>query len=163
MRGRTAAVPALSMFLAASLAVAGCGASRTLPGATGGTAASATQTAFSIAAPGNGATVSTETITVSGVGPAGEPIVRDIPMAPDDKATVGSDGRWSLDVTLDQGSNDLIFRVGDDKSTAISLNVIYAPQASLRLARRLLSTGHLRPPSRPPCRRRPQCRPPSSS
>jgi hypothetical protein len=98
---------------------------------------------FSIAAPETGATVSTETITVSGSGPAGEPIVRDIPMAPDDRATVGSDGRWSLIVRLDRGSNDLTFRLGDDKSTAITLTVTYAPEPTLAIAEPLVTAEPL--------------------
>ncbi len=77
--------------------------------------------------PEDGATVTTKTVVVRGTAPAGSRIVRDIPNAPDQSARAGSDGRWSLKITLKRGVNDLRFRLADAKATTRVLRVVYAP------------------------------------
>ena len=82
-----------------------------------------------ITSPAEGATVNTEELTISGTGPPGTAITQDVSFAADHHTTASSDGTWSMVVTLHQGANHLRFRVGDDQSTSVDLNVSYAPSA----------------------------------
>ena len=59
------------------------------------------------------------------LGPPGARVVHDISLAPDEETTV-SGGTWTLSVKLAAGENDLVFRLGDDRSTAVHLHVRYA-------------------------------------
>lgn len=91
---------------------------------------------FLVLKPANGATVSSPsaTTTVSGTGPAGATVVRDIFLRPDTTAVAGPDGTWSMPVELSEGSNELTFRVGDDRSTEVKVSVTYvktAPAATI--------------------------------
>ena len=83
-----------------------------------------------ILAPGSGATVTEDVVIVTGSAPPGARIVRDISFAPDDEVLASPDGRWSMPVSLDEGSNRLVFRVGDDSSTEVVIDVTYAPPAA---------------------------------
>lgn len=84
---------------------------------------------FAITSPGDGKVSETKTITVAGTAPDGAEVVRDRSFAPDDRvrATVG---KWSMTVDLDEGENELTFRIGDDESTARKITVIYRPMAA---------------------------------
>ncbi len=82
---------------------------------------------FDFVSPEDGATVTSKTIVVQGTAPAGSRIVRDIANAPDQSTRAGSDGTWSLKVTLKRGINTLRFRLGDEKATTRLLRVDYAP------------------------------------
>jgi hypothetical protein len=88
----------------------------------------ATSQPLAISSHQSGAQVATQTVVISGTAPAGARIVRDISGAPDDDAVAARDGRWKLEVELDQGRNELTFRIGDDKATAITLDVTYIPE-----------------------------------
>jgi Glucodextranase, domain B len=83
---------------------------------------------FAITSPVDGAVSETKTITVAGTAPDGAEVVRDISFAPDDRvrATVG---KWSMTVDVDQGENELTFRIGDDNSTAKTITLTYRPTA----------------------------------
>jgi hypothetical protein len=87
-------------------------------------------TAFEVVEPADGMTVTTPSVTVRGHGPAGATVVRDISFAPDDKATVAASGEWSMTVALDEGANDLTFRLGEDKASAITITVAFVPDAA---------------------------------
>jgi hypothetical protein len=106
----------------AMLALVGCSASSP---ATSSTAPNATIApgSFSIDQPAQGATVSQSHVDVSGRASPGSRIVRDISFAPDEEATAAADGAWTMSVELGEGSNDLVFRVGDDHSTEIHLRL----------------------------------------
>ncbi len=82
-----------------------------------------------ITAPADGTTVDTPTITVTGTAPDGAEVVHDIPFAPDDRVTAAG-GRWSMTVELDEGANELTFRLGDDEDTARTITVTYRPAAA---------------------------------
>jgi micrococcal nuclease len=77
--------------------------------------------------PVDGAEVTAAGIVVTGVGPAGARIVRDISLGPDDVAIADASGAWSMPVELEEGANELVFRIGDDQSTAVELTVSLAP------------------------------------
>lgn len=79
--------------------------------------------------PLDGATVATDRTTVTGTGPEGATVVRDISRAPDDDTKVVG-GRWSMSVMLAEGDNELVFRIGDDESTAVRLRVVYDPNSA---------------------------------
>lgn len=123
------AVLVLVTVISAALAGAGCSGSS--PGGTSRpvaeTTAAAGSGALSITSPANGATVATASVTVIGTAPAGARVVRDISLAPDDETTADASGRWRIAVNLDEGSNELTFRIGDDKSTAVTITVTYSP------------------------------------
>jgi hypothetical protein len=80
---------------------------------------------LTISTPAQGAVLSTQMIRVTGRGPAGSKVVRDVSFALDDEVIVGTDGGWSMEVQLDEGPNDLVFRIGDDTSTEMRLGVTY--------------------------------------
>ncbi len=77
--------------------------------------------------PVDGSTVTTKAIVVLGTAPAGSRIVRDISNAPDQSTRSGTDGTWSMKVSLRKGINNLRFRIGDEKATTRTLRVLYAP------------------------------------
>ena len=52
-------------------------------------------------------------------------------MRPDDTATAGPDGAWHMDVRLEEGRNELTFRLGDDESTEQQLVIVYDPALAL--------------------------------
>jgi hypothetical protein len=83
-----------------------------------------------VIAPSSGATVADNVVIVTGIAPPGARIVRDISFAPDDEVIAGPDGGWSMAVTLDAGSNRLVFRVGDDSSTEEVIDVTFTPRPS---------------------------------
>ena len=122
---RTLSIGAIAAF---AMVAASCGS--------GGTATSTAESPTAppsgnlvILQPQDGAIVATETITVSGTAPEGTRIVRDISLAPDDETTA-TGGTWAIPVKLSEGSNVLVFRVGDDKTTTVRLTVTYDPNAS---------------------------------
>lgn len=81
---------------------------------------------IAITSPADGQAVSGTSIVVSGTAAPGARIVRDISGAPDQSTTADSSGRWSMTVALTPGDGTLTFRVGDDKSTAVSLHLALA-------------------------------------
>ena len=99
------------------LALAGCSAG------TSGT--------LTITSPGEGAVVTTRSIDISGTAPAGAEVVQDISFSPDQRTTADSSGRWTVTVDLDEGANELTFRIGSDKSTARTIHVTYTTPGAL--------------------------------
>ena len=94
-----------------------------------GGAPAAADGAISVTSPGDGETVNTSFVTVFGTGPDGATITRDISLAADDHSTVAN-GIWSMPVELDEGENELVFRNGDEESSAITVVVTYAPDSA---------------------------------
>jgi hypothetical protein len=82
---------------------------------------------ISIESPQDGAAVATKEVTVIGIAPPGLSITRDISFGLDQHATVDGTGHWAINVSLEQGDNVLVFRIGDDRSTERKLRVTYAP------------------------------------
>jgi hypothetical protein len=90
------------------------------------TAAPSQNVAFSILFPTSGATVLDADVVVEGFAAPGARIVRDISFQPDQSTVAGADGAWSISVSLSTGANALVFRVGDDRASAIKLTVYRA-------------------------------------
>jgi hypothetical protein len=84
-------------------------------------------TPLAILSPQDGATLDTDAIIVVGGGPANARIVRDISFGFDDETVSDANGTWAMEVDLDEGPNVLVFRVGDDTATEVTLEVTYAP------------------------------------
>lgn len=114
MRRTPAAVLATFIVLAATIAACNTATSSQA----GGT--------LRITDPANGSTVSSKSVTVRGSAPAGATVTQDISLGPDQHTTADASGNWQLAVDLDEGSNDLKFRIGDDESTAIAFRLTYA-------------------------------------
>ena len=118
---------AIVIAVLVTLLVAGCSSSGTKITDDGqGSVPEAAGDVLTIISPADGITVNRGAITVEGTAPDGADVVRDVSFGGDDHTTA-SGGRWSMDVELDEGENQMTFRVGDDKTTATTLLVIYAP------------------------------------
>jgi hypothetical protein len=75
--------------------------------------------------PQDGAVVATKDVTVIGIAPPGLSITRDVSFGLDQHATVDGTGHWAMSVELKEGQNDLVFRIGDDRSTERRLRVVF--------------------------------------
>jgi hypothetical protein len=85
--------------------------------------------ALSIQSPQDGQVVATKDVTVIGLAPPGLTVTRDISFGLDQHATADGTGHWAIVVGLQEGQNDLVFRLGDDRSTEKRLRVIFTPPA----------------------------------
>lgn len=84
---------------------------------------------MSIDSPRDRQAVATKEITVIGLAPPGLTITRDVSLGFDQHATADGTGHWAIKVDLNEGENELVFRIGDDRSTEQRLRVTYRPQA----------------------------------
>ncbi len=84
-------------------------------------------TQLSIVTPTNGTITDQRRIIVSGFAPPGMPVTRDVPFGPDDHTVADDLGDWQIPVTLDPGMNVLAFRLGNDRSTQITVQIYYHP------------------------------------
>jgi hypothetical protein len=82
---------------------------------------------MTIQSPRDGEQLSTKDVTVIGLAPPGLRITRDVSLRPDQHATADSTGHWAIAITLDEGDNTLVFRIGDDRSTEQRIRVTYTP------------------------------------
>jgi hypothetical protein len=85
---------------------------------------------MTIQTPRDGEQVFTKEVTVIGLAPPGLQVTRDVSFRPDQHATADSTGHWAIVVSLDEGENTLVFRIGDDRSTEQRLRVTYTPGTS---------------------------------
>jgi hypothetical protein len=84
---------------------------------------------LTIQSPSDGQAVATKEVNVIGLAPPGLTVTRDVSFGLDQHGTADGTGHWAINVGLDEGQNDLVFRIGDDRSTEKRLRVIYTPQA----------------------------------
>jgi hypothetical protein len=78
----------------------------------------------------DGDIVDTASIQVRGTAPAGAEIVQDISFASDKRTSADAEGNWVLTVDLDEGDNDLTFRIGSYESTGKTIRVTYRPSGA---------------------------------
>jgi hypothetical protein len=106
---------------------AGGGSTPTL--ALGGSSApvATAYTGLTIVSPANGATVGTRKVFVLGTAPPGQRVVQDISFGFDRSANVDSTGHWAMELELVEGDNQMTLRLGDDRSTAQTIHVVYVP------------------------------------
>ena len=87
-------------------------------------------TGLSIESPADGQVVAIKDVTVIGLAPPGLEVTRDVSFGFDQHATADGTGHWAMSVGLDEGENNLVFRMGDDRSTEKRLRVTYTPQGT---------------------------------
>lgn len=81
---------------------------------------------FSVDYPSQGSTVTASPVAVGGHAPPGARVVQDISFGFDEEAIADAGGQWQILVTLDEGVNELTFRLGDDEASAIRLALTYS-------------------------------------
>lgn len=106
----------VTLALSAAIVVA-CGSSISEP----------TAAIFTLDYPRQGSAVASSPVAVGGMASPGGRVVRDISFAPDQEVVAGADGRWEMFVELQEGANELVFRLGDQDSTETRLGLTFAP------------------------------------
>ncbi len=91
-------------------------------------APSAAIVGMTILSPRDGDVVASKEVTVIGLAPPGLTITRDVSFGLDSHASADGTGHWAINVSLNEGRNELVFRIGDDRSTEQRLRVMYTPQ-----------------------------------
>ena len=82
-----------------------------------------------ITSPEDGDVARSPSVQVVGTAPAGAEIVQDLPLFADRRTSADDKGDWVLTVDLEEGDNDLVFRIGDDQATTKTLRVVYDPES----------------------------------
>ena len=82
-----------------------------------------------ISSPDDGDVVNSPSVQVVGTAPAGAEIIQDLPFFADRRTSADAQGDWVLTVDLDEGDNDLVFRIGDDQATTKTLRIVYEPES----------------------------------
>jgi hypothetical protein len=82
---------------------------------------------LTIVSPADGAVVATNKVVVIGTAPPGLTITQDISLGLDRHTQVDGTGHWAMEMELSEGVNQMTFRIGDDKSTARTISVVYQP------------------------------------
>lgn len=90
-----------------------------------------TSATLTITTPRDGAEVSESSVQVRGTAPANAEIVLDLSFASDKRTTAESDGAWVMTVDLDEGDNDLAFRLGDQRNAVKTIRVTYDPSLAV--------------------------------
>jgi hypothetical protein len=110
------------------------GSAATTPPAGSATTASPAATPLLVGltflSPADGAVVATNKVIVIGTAPPGLTITQDISMGLDRHTPVDGTGHWAMEMELREGENQMTFRIGDDKSTARTIRVVYQPPAA---------------------------------
>ena len=82
-----------------------------------------------ITSPEDGDVVRNPSVQVVGTAPAGAEIVQQIALFGDRRTSADDKGDWVLTVDLEEGDNDLVFRIGDDQATTKTLRIVYEPES----------------------------------
>lgn len=80
-----------------------------------------------ITSPEDGDVVSTPSVQVVGTAPPGAEIIQELNLFGDRRTSADDMGAWVLTVDLEEGNNDLVFRIGDDQATTKTLRIVYEP------------------------------------
>jgi hypothetical protein len=78
--------------------------------------------------PEDGDVVRESSIQVVGTAPPGAEIVLDLPLFGDRRTSADDKGDWVLTVDLEEGDNDLVFRIGSDQATTKTIRIVYEPE-----------------------------------
>ena len=82
-----------------------------------------------ITSPEDGDVVSSPSVQVVGTAPAGAEIIQELNLFGDRRTSADAEGDWVLTVDLEEGDNDLVFRIGDDEATTKTLRIVYEPES----------------------------------
>lgn len=80
---------------------------------------------LTISFPRDGAVVREASIQVVGDAPPGAEIVQDISLGRDKRTSADQGGNWVMTVDLEEGDNDLTFRIGSEQATAKTVRVVF--------------------------------------
>ena len=106
-----------------------------LLGATCSEEATLTDAKLTIEQPKDGATVTTEEVTIRGTATPGAEIRRDIRgLMKDDKFNADQDGKWEYKTKLEDGENSFEFFLQESKDTRVKLTVNYNPSSATATA-----------------------------
>jgi len=72
--------------------------------------------------------VRSPSVQVVGTAPTGAEIVQELDLFGDRRTSADDKGDWVLTVDLEEGDNDLVFRIGDDEATTKTLRIVYEPE-----------------------------------
>jgi hypothetical protein len=128
--GPTRPATALGLVLLVAGALSGCFADAPTPTPVPTPPPSPTPTPrpiLLVETPEDGAVVRTPSVQVVGTAPPGAEIVLDVSLFGDRRTSADDKGDWVLTVDLQEGNNDLAFRIGDDESTTKAIRVVYEP------------------------------------
>lgn len=127
--GALACAALLALVLAGSLS--GCWASPTpTPVPTASPTPSPTpQPILIITEPKDGDVVRESSVQIVGTAPPGAEIVLDLPLFGDRRTSADDTGDWVLTVDLEEGDNDLVFRIGSDQATTKTIRIVYEPES----------------------------------
>jgi hypothetical protein len=64
-----------------------------------------------------------------GTAAPGAEIVQQVALFGDRRTSADANGDWVLTVDLEEGDNDLVFRIGDDEATTKTLRIVYEPDS----------------------------------
>ncbi|MDQ3690046.1 MAG: hypothetical protein M3406_08445, partial [Chloroflexota bacterium] len=82
-----------------------------------------------ITSPDDGDVVRSSSVQVVGTAPPGAEIIQDLPLFGDRRTSADDQGDWVLTADLEEGDNDLVFRIGDDQATTKTLRIVYQPDS----------------------------------
>lgn len=82
-----------------------------------------------ITSPDDGDVVRKSSVQVIGTAPVGAEIIQDLGLFGDRRTSADDQGDWVLTVDLEEGDNDLVFRIGDDQATTKTLRIVYQPES----------------------------------
>jgi hypothetical protein len=129
-RAAKIAIAAVVALVAMSVIVSIAGAPRGVSSQSTPAASPSATAILEILAPRDGAVVTTSSVQVIGTAPRGSAITQDVSFGPDKHTAAASTGRWVMTIDLDAGDNDLVFRIGSDRRTAVTIRVTRASASS---------------------------------
>jgi hypothetical protein len=80
-----------------------------------------------IESPEDGEVVRVPSVQVVGTAPPGVEIIQDVDFFGDRRTSADTQGDWVMTVDLEEGDNDLVFRIGDEEATTKTIRVVYLP------------------------------------
>lgn len=105
---------------------------------------------LTVTSPATGSTLSESPAEFRGTAAVGSRVVRDIKLASDQEVIAGTDGIWTMTVELKEGANELVFRIGDDKSTQVRVGITYQPNSAQATTTADAPTVSSQPPAASP-------------
>lgn len=133
MRRRSTLRPLIGRMLAtaaATLLLAGCFAADPTPTPTPTATPVPTPTPrpiLEIETPEDGDVIRRPSVQVVGTAPPGAEIVLESGIFGDRRTSADASGDWVMTVDLQEGDNDLVFRIGDDQATTKTIRVVHEP------------------------------------
>jgi hypothetical protein len=129
-RRSTLRAAGIGLALVCAATLVGCFAESETPTPVPTPTAAPTPTPLSILvieSPEDGDVVRTASVQVVGTAPPGAEIIQDVDLFGDRRTSADTEGDWVMTVDLEEGDNDLVFRIGDEEATTKTIRVVYLP------------------------------------